>query len=958
MKKIYIILFALQFVVICLFAQVSGEINGKLSDSTNVQILKGATILVRNPKDSSILKNVLSGDGGSFKVLDLSFGEYLLQISFAGYKSRFRKVTISALIPVAALGTVYLRPKENELEGVVVEASPIKMKKDTVEYNAGSFATKPNAVAEDLLKKMPGMQVDASGAVTHAGEKVTRVLVDGKRFFSDDPKLATRNLPPDVIDKIQVFDDLSDQSKFTGFDDGNRVKTINIVTKKDKREGYFGKVVAGAGTNEAYDASVNMHRFHGDQQISLLAQANDLNKQNFSIQDVLGSAAGGGGGGRRGGGGGGGGSTTTSPGITTVAAVGTNYKDAWGKNTDAYGSYFFNNQHVTTTTQSSSLNTSLDDSTLPNVKSRSASIQRTQSHRAAFNIEHRFDSSNSLIFRPNVSFQTTAPNTSSSTIQTDNFGNAITNTSTKGSSNNSGYSINNANLQLRHKFAKPFRTISLDMNVNASANDGDGLTYTINNKFRQGRNDTLNQYYNDSFHSITLNPTLSYTEPIGKNQILQFDYSYNYNHNTSINNTYEYNNGTKGYSQFDSLFSNSYKFTSNSNRVGLSYRIQNVKYNFSIGSGVQFLSFNNVNTTKHITVDHSYVNFTPTVNFQYTFTRTSNLRFNYSGRTGTPTATQLQPLTTTTDNLNFQVGNPNLKPQFIHSLRVLYSKFDAASGRVMFATINASATENDIQSEVIVNNTTKGRTSTYVNLGGTYNIGGFFNYGFALKNPKSNLNFITNFNYSQSQTILGDSLQNVHDLLPHVYTKSTTIGETISWTTNIKKNFDMNLSLPFNYTIANNSMNTRAFYTQGVNTELTAYTNSGWLFAANFDCTFYGGDRGAPNPSPVPVFSPSIAKQMFKKKDGELRLSVFDLFNKNQVVNTSASAYQITNSSTNLLSRYVALTFTYNLHNFGATQQRRMPGMPGMRGPGEGGERGGGGGFGGGRRGGGGGGDF
>ena len=203
----------------------------------------------------------------------------------------------------------------DQLEEVTIQRPPMSVHQDTVEYNASSFATKPNALAEDLLKKMPGIQVDKNGVITAQGETVSRVLVNGKRFFSDDPKMATRNLPPDVIDRIQVFDDLSDQSKFTGFDDGNRVKTINIITKKDKRQGYFGKAVAGVGTNQNYDESLNMHRFNNDEQISLLGQANDVNKQNFTAET--------------GPGGRGGGSASppvSNTGVTTIWAAGANYK--------------------------------------------------------------------------------------------------------------------------------------------------------------------------------------------------------------------------------------------------------------------------------------------------------------------------------------------------------------------------------------------------------------------------------------------------------------------------------------------------------------------------------------------------------------------------------------------------------------------------------------------------------
>ena len=239
------------------------------------------------------------------------------------------------------LALYIFKRQSNLLPGVVIQQPPMTIKKDTVEYNASMYTTKPNAVVEDLLKKFPGIQVDASGNITAQGETVQRVLVNGKRFFSDDPKLATRNLPPDIIDKIQVFDDLDDQSKFSGFDDGNRVKTLNITTKKDKRQGYFGRAVGGVGTDEDYDESINMHRFDNDQQISVLGQGNDINKQNFTIQDILGSS-----GGRRGGGGPAAATNQSSPGVTSVWAGGVNYKDYWSPNTDITGSYFYNFQHV------------------------------------------------------------------------------------------------------------------------------------------------------------------------------------------------------------------------------------------------------------------------------------------------------------------------------------------------------------------------------------------------------------------------------------------------------------------------------------------------------------------------------------------------------------------------------------------------------------------------------------
>jgi hypothetical protein len=930
--KTYILLFLLLLFQLSAVSQnkISGSVKGTILDTTGKQDMSEATVSITPLTDSSDIQFITTDKNGFFQLRNLKAGSYHLLITFEGYQHIRRNFTVASGSQDIDFDKLYMQRITDLLQEVIIQRAPISIHRDTVEYNAGSFATKPNAVAEDLLKKMPGIQVDKSGTITAQGEKVTRVLVNGKRFFSDDPKLATRNLPPDIIDKIQVFDDLSDQSKFSGFDDGNRVKTINIVTKKDKRQGYFGKVVAGVGTDQNYDESINMHRFDNDEQISLLGQANDINKQNFT-PDVNTGGRGGGGGGN------GGNSQATNPGVTTVWAAGTNYRNSFGPKTDLYGSYFFNSQHIAINQTDSTIKTIQgepgQDSSNTTAGNQS-SVQKIVTNRIYLNLEQKFDSSNSLIFRPNITFQDSDPFSSSYSSTVGNFGAPINTSAVNTSSHNDGFNINGSNLQLRHKFAKKFRTISLDIGGTANINNGYGYNYAVNNFYRPLSVDTLNQYILDSVHSFTISPTLSYTEPVGKNQILEFNYNYNYQHNNSVNNTYDYTDSAHQYTTFDSLFSNSYKFISYANRFTLNYRIQNAKYNLSVGGGLQLTGFNSLNTTKDIRIVHDYTNFTPTVNFQYTISKTQHLRFNYNGRPGTPTVTQLQPLITTTDQINYQEGNPALRPQFTHSLRMLYTSFNPGTQHVIFATINASAVVNDIQTAVYYNSK-GGQQTTYVNLNGTYNISGYFNYGFPLKKPKSNLNFITNVTYAQSQTLLAqDSASAAENNYSHVYAKNTGLSETISWTTNIKKNFDMNLSTVSKYTInrrsgsvqSTQSQNNLNAFSQSVSLELTAYTNSGWLFAADLDYTYTNNNAAAYNAS-VPLLSPSIAKQLFKKKNGELRLSVFDLLNQNVSVNKSVTSSLETYTRTNVLTRYAMLTFTYNLNNFADPKQKRMPGL-------------------------------
>jgi hypothetical protein len=675
-----------------------------------------------------------------------------------------------------------------------------------------------------------------------------------------------------------------------------------------------------------------MHRFDNDEQISLIGQANDINKQNFTAD------------GNQGGRGGGGqtqnsaSGSSNNPGVTTIWAGGANYKNTFGTKTDLYGSYFFNSQHISIDQQDSTIKSIQGSSGQDSTNTTSgynSNIQRRITNRINFNLEHRFDSSNSLIFRPNIVFQKNDPNTNYQSTTVDNFGLPVNQSVGYSSSYNTGFNISGTNLQLRHKFAKKFRTISLDLAGTANVNDGYGYNYAVNDFYRPRTTDTLNQYIVDTLHSYTINPTLSYTEPVGKNQILEFNFNYNYQHNRSINSTYDISDSTDNSKTFDSLFSNSYQFISHASRITLNYRIQNPKFNLSVGSGIQFTGFNSLNTTKNILVAENYTNLTPTVNFQYTFSKTKHLRFNYSGRSGTPTVTQLQPLITTTDQINFQEGNPTLKPQFTHSLRMLYASFEPGTQHVLFATINASAVANDIQ-QAVYYNSKGGQQTTYVNLNGTYNLSGYLNYGFPLKKPKSNLNFITNINFAQSQTLLAqDSSAAAENDYAHVFARNSSLAETISWTTNIKKNFDMNLSAVSKYNINNrtgelpsksNQQNNLNVFSQSFSMELTAYTNNGWLFSADLDYTYTNNHSAAYNAS-VPLLSPAIAKQLFKKKNGEIRLTVFDLLNQNVSVSKTVTSSLETYARTNVITRYAMLTFTYNLNNFSDAKQNQMPGM-------------------------------
>lgn len=915
---------------------VSGSIKGLLRDTLEHQVLKRATVSVLHA-DSTLVTQALSNDDGSFIINNLNPSNYILKISFNGYETRFTNFAIDSSSTALNAGIIYMVQKAHELETVVVQTAPIVIKKDTVEYSAGSFNTKPNATAEDLLKKLPGVDVDKTGTIKAQGEQVQRVLVNGKRFFGDDPRMATQNLPSDVIEKIQIFDDQSDQSAFTGFDDGNRVKTVNIITKKNN--GTFGKFVAGAGNKSLYDAAANFNIFNGNQQITFIGQLNNTNKQNFTPQDIFGSSGGGGrgggfggftrggGGGGRGGGAGGGfqqlrtlNANGSNDGIITTGAAGLNYRDQWGKNTSVYGSYFYNNLLTSKDQKIQQQNFVPGNAKFNNTSNQDqTSKNRIVNQRASFNIETQIDSNNSFIIRPNLSYQQTnnisqaISNTIYTVGDTANKANAIAN------SYNEGYN-GSIDALFRHRFLKRGRTFSLDVNGSGNSNKGHGDNFSVTDYFNNGIDSayTINQHYLSDTKGTGISTTAAYTEPVGKHSQLELDYNYNYNKTTANRLTYDYDSATQKFNAVDSLLTNDYENTYSSNRVTLNYRIQSNKLNLSFGNGIQFGNLTSINNSKNIDLTQHYTNMYPTANLRYTFSRTSSLRFNYSGRTAQPSVTQLQPVIDNSDPLNVEIGNPDLKQSFTHSFRLLYTSFDNVHFRNIFATINASFIHNQISSSVAENYNTLVDTIRYTNLNGTYNISAFFNYGFQLKKPKSNLNFTTNFTNNRSVSVINNVINS---------TQNYTIGETFKFTTNLKNNFDMNFSATPTYNIAHYSIrpdSNQNYFSQLLNTEVSYYTKSGWELDADFDFTAYSG-RAAGYNTTVPLLNASFAKQFLKKKQAELKFSVFDLLNQNVSITRTANENYIQDVQTKVLTRYFLITFTYNLKNFNKPQQRQLP---------------------------------
>ncbi|HYE55381.1 MAG TPA: TonB-dependent receptor, partial [Chitinophagaceae bacterium] len=586
------------------------SIKGTLRDTADKIAVSGATIRLSVQADTNTRFNAVSDRAGVFEFGNLAPQTYILRISSVGYETIEQTIVLQD--SSRDLG-VLIVPRQAKLLSEVtvrVQLPPVRQKTDTLEYSANAFKVNPDANAEDMMKKMPGVTVDR-GTVTAQGEQVRKVTIDGRDFFGDDATAALRNLPAEVIDKIQVFDRLSDQAQFTGVDDGNAVKAINIVTKADMRNGQFGRVYAGYGTDDRYSAGGNMTFFNGTRRISVVGQTNNINQQNFATQDLLGvtsnvnrgggNRGGGGGGGQRPGGGGGnfggGGNwgggqgnfmVGQQPGISKTNALGINFSDKWGKDFEVTGSYFFNHSN-NLNNERTNREYFLPGDSSQFYRENSTTSSNNYNHRLNMRMEYRIDSSNSLIFQPRVRFQ---KNEAAGSFTSD-LNNPTVPVSTATASDralSNGYNIE-GDLLWRHAFAKPGRTLSVNIEAEWDRDNGDTYIEQINRYFKGGNtwlNDSLQQHIDEFSNGFNLETNVSYTEPIGKKGQLQFTYRPSWSINKADQATYHFDAGLGKYSIFDDSLSNKLDNTYNTQNGGINYRIGDRDNSFSVGLNYQY----------------------------------------------------------------------------------------------------------------------------------------------------------------------------------------------------------------------------------------------------------------------------------------------------------------------------------------------------------------------------------
>ncbi len=887
----------------------NNRLSGIVMDKTVNSPVIGAIVILKQMPDSSKQYSALTDNNGRFVISSLPGGNFKLIVQNLSYKKISLPVVISK--KDLNLGIINLEPESKELkEVVVVGQGPTAVQKgDTTEMSSSAYKTNPDANAEDLVKKMPGITVE-NGTVKAQGEDVKKVLVDGKQFFGDDPSVALKNLPADVIDKIQVFNKLSEQAELTGVDDGNSQRTINIVTKQNRRSGQFGKLIAGTDFTDKYLVTGNVNIFKGNRRLTILGNINNINQQNFSAQDLLGTSSGRGGGF---GGRGGGDMFGAQNGVTKTKSLGLNYTNTFGKKVTMNASYFYNSTDNNLVQESNTENLFITDGKF----SKNNSNSRTQNYNHRFNmrLEYNIDSMNTIMFIPRFSTQNNLVDRSSFS----SVSGGIVNTSTNSITNRDASSYNLSSLLIyRHKFSKPRRTLTLNVNGNMSDRNTENTQLALVDTVAD------DQYSENLVNGSGISANVSYTEPITKYGMLMVSASSSLSKNETDKETYRLGEAQQKLERLDSL-SNVYNNHYNTNRGGLSYIIVKGQLNVTFGVDYQQANLSGNQTFPQAgKINKTFENFLPSAMLMYKISKTTNLRVFYRSSTNEPSVSQLQNVIDNSNRLSLSTGNPGLKQEYSQNLRSQFSYANPDKGFNTFFVLSGGYTQDNIGDRTIyaqrdtlflpqynIRLQPGAQLSVPVNLDHSYNVRTLVSVGQYIKPIKSNVSLLGGIGYSQNPGYI-DSILNRSN--SYSYTNSLIIAS------NISEKLDFTLSYTSNYSIVKNTEKIRNIS----NTEYwyqSANFRINWIFWKNFVLQtdvagqFNKGLSTSYNQNYV-VWNASFGKKFLKNNAAELKLSCFDILNQNNNISRNVTASIIQDSRTNTFPRYFLLIFTYNLRNF------------------------------------------
>lgn len=919
MQKFIAIIF-ICFAISSLNAQ-NVTVKGKIQDAEKKGLVAAMAVLLQ-PSDSLMIGFATTEISGDFIIEDIKPAEYLLQITYIGYGTVQRKIILDAQNKIFDAGTIVMTEEGKMLETVTISADyvPIKVTKDTIEFNADAFKTQPNAVVEDLLKRLPGVEVDADGVIKVKGEEVKAVTVDGKEFFGNDPKMATKNLPADAIKKVQVFERKSKTSEFTGINDGNDEMTINLELKADKRNGYFGNVTAGYGTDDRYNGKTMINRFSQKTQISFLGGLNNLNNTGVNASDFMTMSGNQGGRNMRNMSSGSSGLPLSfgpnNTGEIASVTAGLNLNQDLGKKNKLTFSYYLT-QSKTDLRQNSLTNSFLPSGALIS-NNAYFSDANTQNHFFSTNAEIKLDSTTEMNFRGNLGFKNNG-NIVNQIDTTANLERIILNLNDQFRDNSADGHNYNLTLNLRKKLNKPGRTVTLDGAL--GANNADDINRILSEVY--GRDLLLirqTSVFQDQFQfsdNQNYSYGVTYTEPLKNNKLFLIANASRRNNKTDlIKDFYELdpdNLNALGIfnEELSRAFDNRFVYMTG----GLNLRWIRETYSMSAGLDFQNSELNGLPSIG-LPIDRTFANFLPKATLDLD---KYNTRINYSTSVREPSIDQLQPIVDNTNPLNLYKGNADLVPEYRHNLRITYHFFDQFNFRGLFANIRAGYTANRITNATILDPVTFVRTQTPVNTSGETNVGANLNYNSPLNFMKAKLRAGIN-------TSLTNGINFINEIENNINRWSN--GLNIMIENKSKKHWDGSVggrwSFNNNTYLTNEALNTN-FVNQTYDASLAWFAGKNWTIDTKMEYTIYG--QGAfDETTDVKLWQASVSKGFMNNKL-TAKISAFDILNQNLGVVRNASETQVSQSISNTVGRYIMASVTYNLNALSATSGNQGPPM-------------------------------
>lgn len=900
-------LWTILFFSICLSllgknGQAQQYITGKLLDNTTSQPIRGASITIIAVKDSSKVQ-VPTDILGRFSSSTLPNGDYLVSTQPMGYSMDLRRVK---LIGQTIDLMFKLTNAEIVLDEINISSSSIQVKGDTLEFDTKKYITQDFADADELVKQIPGVEIDEDGNVKAQGEPVNKIIIDGREFFSTDPKVALKNLPADVIAKIQIIDDKTEQAKFSGFDDGKRMKVINIVTKPDKRKSYFGKLSGGAGPDRKYAVNTQVTKMNPKRQYSIDINTNNVNQPNgFATR-----------GNTRG---------RTGQGVTTRFNAGFNYLDRFfDDRMDFNANYTYNYTDNNIVSQNKTEYTAGNRANQINNQDQ---LNSTYDNNHAFSIRAnwKIDSIQKLDFQPNFSYQSNDRNTSSTGNTLLNLAEMLNSSDRRNKSFGENFNWS-GDLTYMRRLNKPGRTISFNFNGSFNSNKSHAENFALNSYYKEGlfsRVDTVNNRNYTMGDNNGFRSKIAYTEMLGKYSRLQGNYTFRNTARYSDRRTYEFLAETGQLGELKNRLSNEFRNDFVYHSGGVSYLFNKKdSIRFQIGLDYQTASqvndklFPNILTTKS-----RFNSLLPNLNFQYNFNKDTRVEFRYNAKTNTPSIEQLQDFIDNQNPLRISSGNPDLKQEYDHNLVVQFRSINKGSGRSFTSDITADFIEHKISNTIFTTDSAFtiaadviiGPGGQYIrpeNFNGVYNLKWQNSLGYRLEPWKLNFNLNNNLYFNQNYTLL-----NLEKVNAQTYGLSQRVGVNTAFSKDVIIGLDYNGNIAFSKNSASEKSNYSVYkHTIGNSIALTLLKT--WTLNSTFNYLYNGSILNSPSTTSL-LWNVSIGKKLFKRRNAEINLTVFDLFNDNKNINQQVNDLWVRVSQSNAITRYAILSFTYHIRGLG-----------------------------------------